>query len=216
MEHRQTLIRVLEQCVERAEHESLSLGEVLASLSTSALALSAVLLSLPFLTPVTLGPVSTAGGLVLASLGWQLYQGRTKLWLPDRIYAIKPSRKAWERLLGVCQFVIRMLAKLTRERLTGWVDGRTGERLCGALILTGGVLLAIPVPVLPFNNTIPALGCLFGAVAILERDGWMVPMSVFWLIASAVYFGGFFYAVYFLGAEAATWLAHWLPFLASA
>ncbi len=213
MEHRQTLIRVLEDCVERAEIDELSLGDVLASLSTSALALSAVLLSLPFLTPVTLGPVSTAGGLVLASLGWQLYRGQQKLWLPQKIYAIKPSRKVWERLLGVCQFVIRMLARLTRERFVGWVDGRTGERICGALIFAGGLLLAVPVPVLPFNNTVPALGCLFGAIAILERDGLMVPMSVFWLVASVAYFGAFFYALFFLGTEATVWVQQWLPFL---
>jgi hypothetical protein len=213
MEHRQTLIRVLEECVDRAEQDKLSLGQVLASLSTSALALSALLLSLPFLTPVTLGPISTVGGLVLASLGWQLLQGRQKLWLPERLYAITPSKQVWEKLLGVCQFVMRMLAKLTRERAIRWVDGRLGERICGSLIMTGGVLLAIPVPVLPFNNTVPALGCLFGAVAILERDGWMVPMSVFWLCASVAYFGAFFYAVYVLGGEATVWVQQWLPFL---
>ena len=94
-----------------------------------------------------------------------------------------------------------------------WADGRTGERICGALILSGGLLLAVPVPVLPFNNTVPALGCLFGAVAILERDGLMVPMSVFWLIASVAYFGAFFYALFFLGTEATVWVQQWLPFL---
>jgi hypothetical protein len=205
MEHRQTLIRVLEDCVARAEHSPLSLGEVLDSLKASALALSTVLLCLPFLQPLTLGPLSSIGGLVLASLGWQLWQGRQRLWLPAKVYEIKPSTKAWERLLGVCRWLIKLLAQITRERLLFLVDNRTGERLAGVLIACGGVLLAVPAPFLPFNNTLPALGMLFAAVAILERDGLMVALSIFFLVASVTYFLLAWYALVFLGAEASQW-----------
>lgn len=211
MEHRETLIRVLNECVERAEHEPMSLGEALDSLKTSAFALSAVLLCLPFLQPLTLGPLSSAGGLVLTSLGWQLFRGRERVWLPAKIYEIKPSTKLWERLLGVCRWLISMLAKVTRVRLVHWVDGRFGERLCGGLIAVGGALLVIPAPILPFNNTLPALAMLSAAIALLERDGAMVIVSVFWIIATVVYFGAFFYALYFLGGEAVQWFTGWMP-----
>jgi hypothetical protein len=205
MEHRQTLIRVLEECVARAEHAPLSLGEVLDSLQASALALSTVLLCLPFLQPLTLGPLSSVGGLVLASLGWQLWQGRQRLWLPARVYAIRPSTKAWERLLGVCRWLVQVLAKITRERLLFLVDNRGGERLAGVLIACGGVLLAVPAPFLPFNNTLPALGMLCAAVAVLERDGLMVAWSIFFLFASVVYFALAGFALFVLGAEASAW-----------
>ncbi len=158
MEHRQTLIRVLTECVERAEHAPMSLGEALDSLKNSAYGLSAVLLCLPFLQPLTLGPLSSAGGLVLASLGWQLMRGREVMWLPQRIYQVKPSTKLWERLLGLCTWLLKVLAKITRERLTSWVDGRFGERMCGGLIAIGGALLVIPAPILPFNNTSASAG----------------------------------------------------------
>lgn len=211
MEHRLTLIRVLTECVERAEHSPLSLGEALDSLKTSAFALSTVLLCLPFLQPLTLGPLSSAGGVVLCSLGWQLMRGRQVVWLPDRIYQVKPSTKLWERLLGLCRWLIKVLAKITRERLVSWVDGRFGERLCGGLIALGGALLVIPAPILPFNNTLPALAMLFAAIAILERDGLMVLVSMFWIVATVAYFGAFFYALYFLGAEATEWFKTLTP-----
>jgi len=211
MEHRATLIRVLTECVERAEHAPLSLGDALDSLKTSAFALSTVLLCLPFLQPLTLGPLSSAGGLVLCSLGWQLLRSREVVWLPQRIYQVKPSTKLWERLLGLCTWLIKMLAKVTRERLVSWVDGRFGERLCGSLIALGGALLIIPAPILPFNNTLPALAMLFAAIAILERDGLMVLVSVFFIVATVVYFSAFFYALYFLGAEATEWFTALLP-----
>lgn len=211
MEHRLTLIRVLTECVDRAEHEPMSLGQALDSLKTSAFALSTVLLCLPFLQPLTLGPLSSAGGLVLTSLGWQLLRGRERMWLPAKIYDIKPSTKLWERLLGLCRWLINVLAKITRERLTSWVDGRFGERLCGGLIALGGALLVIPAPILPFNNTLPALAMLSAAIALLERDGVMVLVSVFWIIATIVYFAAFFYALFFLGAEATNWFKALMP-----
>lgn len=211
MEHRLTLIRVLTECVDRAEHAPMSLGQALDSLKTSAFALSTVLLCLPFLQPLTLGPLSSAGGLVLTSLGWQLLRGRERMWLPTKIYDIKPSTKLWERLLGLCRWLINVLAKITRERLTSWVDGRFGERLCGGLIALGGVLLVIPAPILPFNNTLPALAMLSAAIALLERDGLMVLVSVFWIIATIAYFAAFFYALFFLGAEATNWFKTLMP-----
>ncbi len=211
MEHRETLLRVLEDCVEKAEHAPLSLGETLISLKTSALALSTVLLCLPFLQPLTLGPLSSLGGIVLTTLGWQLMRGRQVMWLPERIYAFKPSTKMWERLLGVCRWLVKLLAKITRERLVSWVDGRRGERLCGGLVALGGALLVIPVPILPFNNTLPALAMLFAAIALLERDGIMVLVSIFFQIATVAYFGAFFYALYFLGTNATDWIKSFLP-----
>ncbi|GMU42652.1 MAG: exopolysaccharide biosynthesis protein [Xanthomonadales bacterium] len=211
MEHRETLIRVLSECVDRAEHAPLSLGQALDSLRTSAFALSTVLLCLPFLQPLTLGPLSSAGGLVLASLGWQLFRGRERMWLPARIYEIKPSTKLWERLLGLCRWLIAFLARVTRERLVNWVDGRFGERLCGGLIAISGALLVVPAPILPFNNTLPALAMLCAAIALLERDGLMVLASAFWIVATIVYFAAFFYALYFLGGEAVQWLTGWVP-----
>ena len=204
MQHRETLLRILEDCVARSEREKLSLGEVLESLKTSAIALSTVLLCLPFMQPLTLGPLSSAGGLVLASFGLQLWQGRAKLWLPQRLYQIK----LWERLLGVCRFVIKVLSKVTRERLVSWTDGRFGERIAGAMIMTGGVLLVIPAPILPFNNTLPALSMLFAAIAVLERDGLMLLVSAFWLLATIAYFSLFFYAVIVFGSEAGVWLTN--------
>ena len=64
---------------------------------------------------------------------------------------------------------------------------------------------------LPFNNTLPALGMLFAAIALLERDGLMVLVSVFWLFATVAYFTAFFYALYFLGAGATEWVKRFWP-----
>ena len=47
MEHRLTLIRVLTECVDRAEHAPMSLGDALDSLKTSAFGLSTAVPAVP-------------------------------------------------------------------------------------------------------------------------------------------------------------------------
>ncbi len=211
MQHRDALIGLLTECVERAEHEPLSLGAVLDRLEQSSFGLVALILCLPFMQPFTLGPLSSLGGLVLASLGWQMMRGQEKPWLPQRIYQIQPGLKTWKTLLGVSKWLVKLLSKITRVRLTHWTDGRRGMRISGALIALGGVLLAIPMPFAPFNNTLPALAMLFGAIAILERDGLMILVSIFWQIATVIYFTLIFTLFFMFGSGAVDWIQTNLP-----
>ena len=59
----------------------------------------------------------------------------------------------------------------------------------GFFILSGGLILAIPLANLPFNNTFPALMVFCAALAWLEEDGlWMV-FSIVWCLVSLAYCG---------------------------
>ena len=211
MQHRDALIGLLTECVERAEHEPLSLGAVLDRLEQSSFGLVALVLCLPFMQPLTLGPLSGVGGFVLASLGWQMMKGRETPWLPQRIYQIQPGLKTWKTLLGICRWLVNLLSKITRVRLTHWTDGRRGMKISGGLIALGGVLLAIPMPIAPFNNTLPALAMIFAAVAILERDGLMILVSIFWHVATVAYFTVIFALFFIFGSEAVNWIQTHLP-----
>jgi hypothetical protein len=51
----------------------------------------------------------------------------------------------------------------------------------------------------------------FAALALLERDGLMLLVSGFWIVATLAYFGLILYLVAVLGAGAAEWLSRYLP-----
>ena len=121
----------------------------------------------------------------------------------------------WRKLLVGMRWLIKVMARLTRTRLTSWTDGERGRRLAGWLAFTGGILLAIPFAGVPFNNLLPALMVVSAAAAVLERDGLLYGASIFWCLASLAYFGLIIYVVFFLGAEATEWLrvhSPWWPF----
>ena len=79
----------------------------------------------------------------------------------------------------------------------------------GAMILTCGLLLMLPLPI-PFSNGLPAFSVLLLASAMLEEDGYfLVAGTVSFLVAVM-----FFTALAWGGTELAeiigTWFGDWL------
>jgi hypothetical protein len=207
----EALVRHLESCVERARVAPLSFGTVFGELGRDGIVMTLLVMCLPFLQPISLGPLASAGGLVLAGIGWQLVRGRNDLWLPAKVRDAALESAGWERLLGVCRWLVGLFAKVTRTRMTSWTDGDRGHRTAGWFAIVGGLLLAIPFGGVPFNNMLPALIVASAAIAVLERDGLMFAMAAFWVIATLLYFGLIAWAFYYFGTEIKDWIAANLP-----
>lgn len=204
------MVAVLEACQEEARHRELTLGEVFDRFGEASYSFVCLLLALPFLQPISLGPLSTIGGLNFALLGWQLARGRQTPWLPERLRRATLPEKVWTVLLGVLLKVFRFCHRFTRPRAQAWVSGRRGEVVGGTLIALGGLLISIPLAGIPFNNLLPALVVVFVCIGELEGDGAMVLVAVLWLIASVVYLGFVAWALFFLGGEALGWFGQFL------
>jgi hypothetical protein len=205
------LMTALGECAERAKSQPLSFGELIGSIGDRSYAFICLLISLPFLIPVSLGPISTAAGAAFLTLGWQMIRGRETPWLPKKLADAQLGERQLGLMLGACRRVLAVCSKLSRERATGWVEGRRGLAFAGWLIIAAGILIAVPLPGLPLTNTIPALCIIFACVALLERDGLMLLVSLFWLVATLVYFAVIGWILYYVGAHAFEWLKDYLP-----
>lgn len=211
MANRADLIALLEDCAERARHRDLTLGEVVAELKDSAFCFATILLTLPLLLPFPLGPLAIFGGMAIAVLGWQMLRGASHPRLPERVYKAQLSARAWGNLLGVCRRVLALAERFSRTRLLAWVSGVRGERIAGLFILCSGLLLAIPMGGLPFNNTLPALVALSACIALLERDGVWFVIAAVWLVLTLVYFSLIAYLLIYFGVEFKAWLTTHMP-----
>lgn len=205
------LTAALADCAERAKAGPLSFGELIAGIGDRSYAFICLLISLPFLIPISLGPISTAAGVAFLTLGWQMIRGRQTPWLPKKLADARLGERQLGLMLGACVRVLRVCRRISRERLTAWVDGRRGLAIAGWLIILGGILIAVPLPGLPLTNTIPALSIIFACVALIERDGLMLLVSIFWLIATIVYFAIIAWILIYVGAQAFEWLKDYLP-----
>lgn len=196
------IIAALNSFSEKAKTQPLTLGEAIDTLDNAAYSLICIILALPYLQPIPLGPLTVLGGITFAALGWQMWRGNESPVLPQKIRDIVMSEKTWRVLSKVCLKIVTVCKKFTKPRLKDMVTGAKGHRIGGFILITAGLLMAIPFGVLPFNNTLPSLAILFYCFGQLEEDGLMVFISFFWLIFTALYFAAFFFGLYYLGAEA--------------
>lgn len=197
-----TLVATLERFAEESKLRPLTLGEALDSLDTAAYAFIAIILVLPFLQPLPLGPITVLGGVAFGTLGWQMLRGHHSPVLPRKLRAVEMHEKGWRVLVNVCLKILGFCRKFTKPRMQHLVTGERGRRIGGVLLLSAGALMAIPFGVLPLNNVLPGLAVLFYAIGELEEDGLMVFVALFWLAVTVIYFAAFFFALWFFGKEA--------------
>ncbi len=209
MTSRAELLDTLNHYAARAATERLTLGEVADGLGGSSFSFLCIILSLPFLAPVSLGPLATVGGLTLAAVAWQMVRGDRAPNLPPRVRAIEMSPKVWQTLLATSLKIVGYCSRFSRPRHQRWVEGVRGARLRGLLIIASGLLMAVPLFGMPFNNALPALAIIVVCLAELEDDGLMLWVGVGLTMASAVYILGVLAAVAIFGAEA---IKRLLPF----
>jgi hypothetical protein len=197
-----TLVKTLQQFAEQAKHKPLTLGEALDSLDEAGYAFIAIILVLPFLQPLPLGPITVMAGVAFATLGWQLFHGHESPVLPEKLRALEFSEHTWQILTKVCLKILGFCRKFTKPRHQSLVNGKRGQKVGGFILLAGGALMAIPFGVLPLNNMLPGLAILFYCIGELEDDGIMFYIAFFWLIFTVIYFGAFFFMLWYFGKEA--------------
>ena len=197
-----TLVKTLHQFAEQSTTKPLTLGEALDSLDEAGYAFIAIILVLPFLQPLPMGPITVLGGMAFATLGWQLFNGHDSPVLPNKIRNVEFSENTWRILVNVCLKILGFCRKFTKQRYPAIVDGPKGQKFGGFILLAAGALMAIPFGVLPLNNLLPGLAILFYCIGELESDGLMFFIAIFWLIVTVIYFVAFFAALWYFGQEA--------------
>lgn len=198
----ESLVQTLHQFAEKAKDKPLTVGEALDTLDEAGYAFICIILVLPFLQPIPLGPFTVLGGIAFGTLGWQLLRGHESPILPKKILAIEFNEKTWRMLVKVCIEILGLCRKISKPRYPLIAERRRGQKIGGFILLAAGGLMAIPFGVLPFNNFLPGLAILFYCIGELEDDGLMYLIAFFWLIITVIYFAVFFFALWYFGEKA--------------
>lgn len=177
---------VLSEIARSVPAEGLTLRELLERLGERGLLMLCMILTIPFLLPVSIPGSSVPFGLVIALSAVGIITHKPP-WLPDRLMN---RRLAAEHLILVLEKGARLFArleKLIHPRLLPLTHGPTIGRFNGILLGLSGLLLMAPLP-LPLSNTLPAYGVLFLAAGSLERDGYIVLAGYVMVLLTLAYF----------------------------
>jgi hypothetical protein len=199
------LLDTLAAAIAHSESRPPTVGEVVEQLRGKGLSLVCLVLALPFLQPLWLGPVSVFGGSAIAMLGWQMARGRSTPWMPAKLEAVVLSHKMWHALLTTSERLTRLTHRVARPRLRGLVHGRWSQQLAGSIIGVGGLLIVAPFPAIPFSNAFPALAVALVAIAEMEDDGLFLIGAMLTLVGSVAYLA----AVSVAALGGLRWLVDW-------
>jgi len=160
----------LEQIRKQANGQSITLAEIIQILRGRGFDVLMVLLALPFCTPIPLPGLSVPFGIVLTLFGARIAL-RKKPWLPQRLLNKEIPAPTLEKILSTSLKVARGMEKVLHPRLRFFKQWPSFAVVNGLVITLAGMLLALPLPPLPFANGLPALAIVLVAAGMLEEDG---------------------------------------------
>ena len=192
---------VLSEIIRAMPAEGLTLRTLLEWLGERGLLIFCMVLTIPFLLPVSIPGTSTPFGLLIAlnAVGLAMHKPP---WLPNRLMNRHIAMHQLVPMLAKGVQLFARLERLIRPRLLPLTHRATIGRLNVMLLGFSGLLLTAPLP-LPFSNTLPAYGVLLLAMGNLERDGYAVLAGYVMVLLTL----GYFATVGVLGGIGATALS---------
>lgn len=179
--------------------EILRMGDVFGGLGKRSFGMLLFVSTLPAFIPIP-GVGGAISGPLAILIGAQLLVGLRQPWLPTFIATRGPHRHAIARFRDVLSPWLARLERVVHPRADALLDHRLASALSGLMLILLGLLLALPIPLT--NYLFGGLLLLF-ALALLERDGWL--MALAW-IAGAISIGVFGVLSGNLAAAAARWI----------
>ncbi len=130
------------------------------------------LLAMPLLFPVALPGMASVVGALCIVIAFGLLSGQPvplPVWLARREINAR-ARVLLERMIGR---VINVIARWGRPRMLRLSD-RPARALNGLMLCAAGLSMMVPVPIISFDNVLPALAIVLISWGLRLRDGLML------------------------------------------
>ncbi|MFM4720890.1 exopolysaccharide biosynthesis protein [Aeromonas bivalvium] len=165
----------------------ISLRELLALVGEQGMLLFCLLLTVPFLLPVSIPGISSVFGLLILFIGIGITLNRMP-WLPARLMARRFATEQLKSTLHKGADLLARLDRFVRPRLLVLTASSTINRANGLMIMLAAVLLMMPFGAIPLTNTLPAWAILLLATGMLQRDGCFVALGYALVAATLIWF----------------------------
>jgi hypothetical protein len=189
----------LDQLVEEATGETVTLAWMLGQLNERAFGLFLLILALPCCIPFLYG-IPQVVALPLMFVSVQILLGRRAPWLPRRLGARTVSTDALATLARRARPWLRRIEAISRPRLGVLTRAPIDQAVGLALVLFSASIL---VP-LPGTNTVPGLAVAIVAMGLLQRDGALVMLGT---VLGLAWIATLIFAGATLASVIATWIA---------
>lgn len=130
------------------------------------------MLAMPLLFPIALPGMASAVGAFCLLIAAGLCIGQP-VPLPDWLARREMNGRASTLLKGMTDRVINIIALLGRPRMLP-LSNRPARVLNGLMLSAAGLSMIVPVPIISFDNVLPALAIVLISWSLRLRDGLML------------------------------------------
>lgn len=170
-----------------AHGERTSVRDLLAVAGEHGLLLAIMLLTVPFLLPVSIPGSSTILGTVGILLSVAVILNRLP-WMPERFLDLSVESARLAPAIEKGADIVHRVDRVTHPRLERLTDGAVMNRMNGFGLVLANVLLLFPLGFVPFSNLLPGWAVLTLAAGMSQRDGVLILAGYGLILASIVYF----------------------------
>lgn len=203
-----SLSSTFERTAAEIDSHSVTVRDLIGLIGEQALLLLVAFLAVPFLLPVAIPGTSTVFGLVILVIGIGVMLNRIPL-LPARLLDHPLRSHHVVSALQATATLARRFERLIRPRWLALSDRDTINRFNGLILVTASLVLMVPLPLVPFTNTLPAIGILLLAVGMAERDGVLIALGYIASFIATAYVAALVIGIFVAGANAAELLQRW-------
>ena len=160
---------VLRGVIDRAQGETITIGEIVGAFGERAFGFVLILFSLPNCVPAPPGVAGIVGTPVLI-FGIQMMLGHRRPWLPGFVLRSSVSVATFRRLIDLAEPRLRKLEAFCKPRLVA-LFGPLGDRFVGLFAFLVALSVLIPFP---GTNFPPSIALVIASIAVMEEDGYLL------------------------------------------
>ena len=127
------------------------------------------LLAMPLLFPVALPGMGTAVGVLCMLVALGLCTGQS-VPLPRWLARRELNARVQTLLAGMVSRAVNLIGPVSRPRMLS-LSNKPARMLNGLMLLAAGLSMAVPVPIISFDNVLPALAIVLMSWGLRLRDG---------------------------------------------
>lgn len=182
------LSAALDQTRRAVTSHEVTLRELLGHVGEQGLLVFCAILAMPFLLPVTIPFTSTALGLPMLLIGIAVVLNRVP-WLPGRLLDRALPSTTVQHVLERAAHAADRFEHLVRPRLLALTDSALANSIHGVVLVSAVLVLMAPLPLVPFANTLPAIGVILLCLGMAERDGAVILLGHLVTLIATAYVG---------------------------
>jgi len=180
--------------------DRVSLRELLEIVGEQGLLVFCAILGMPFMLPVTIPTMSVALGTPMLLIGIAVILNRVP-WLPARLLDHVLPGDTVRHVLERGSRTAARFEHLVRPRWLWLTSTPAFNSLHGVAIVVGVLVLMAPLPLVPFANTLPALGIILLSLGMAERDGVVIALGYAVTLFAALFVGSLLYLAWRAGSD---------------